>query len=125
MTHRQFVMCDVFAGGLLQIGDQVGEKEILQFAAGLTDQMSVRHGIFVIAVGLSGNGEPTDLPVGGQLIEVAVDRAHGDVRHLFPGPEEDFLRGQVVVNLCKNVADQRLLFCHVVTAFCNENYSCF
>ena len=117
MAHGQFVVGDVFTRGLLQIGDQVGQEQILQLAAFLADQMAVGHGIAVIAVGLSGDGQPADLPISSQLIEIAVNRTHGDVGHLLPGPEKHFLSGQVVADIGQNIADQCLLFGHLITSF--------
>ena len=117
MSHCQLVVGDILAGGLFQIGDQVGEKEVLQLAAGLADQMAVRHGVAVVAVWLSGNGEAADLPVGGQLVEIAVNCAHGNVWHLLPGPKENFFSGEVVAYIGQNVTDQCLLFGHPATPF--------
>ena len=65
MTHCQLIVGDVLSGGLFQIGNQVGQEEILQLAAGLADQMAVGHGVFIIAVRLSGDGQSADLPIGG------------------------------------------------------------
>ena len=123
MTHCQLIVDDIFSGGLLQIGDQVGKEEILQLSAGLADQMTVGHGVFIVAVRLAGDGEAADLSVGSQLVEVAVNRTHGDVRHLFPGAEEDFLGGQMVMYVGLDITNQRLLFGHRITPFEIKNHS--
>ena len=83
----------------------------------LADQMAVGHGVTVIAVGLPGDGEPADLPVGGQLVEIAVNRTHGNVGHLLPGSEKHFLGSQVVADIGQNITDQCLLFGHLITSF--------
>ena len=117
MPHGQLIMGDGLTGSLFQIGDQVGQKQILQLAAFLADQMTVGHGIAVIAVGLPGDGQPTDLPVGGQLVEIAVNRTHGNVGHLLPGSEKDFFGSQVIADISQYIADQCLLFGHLITPF--------
>ena len=123
MPHSQLIMGDGLTGSLFQIGNQVGQEQILQLAAFLADQMAVWHGITVIAVGLSGDGQPADLLIGSQLIEIAVNRTHGDVGHLLPGPEKHFLSGQVVADIGQNITDQCLLLGHLITPFDIKNYS--
>ena len=78
-------MGDLSTAAGLEIVLQIGEEQVLQLTAVPADQMAVGHGVAVEAVGLSGNGEPPDLPFVGQLVEVAVDRSHGNVGKLLPG----------------------------------------
>ena len=117
-------MGDLGAAPPLEVLLQIGEEQVLQLSAVPADQMAVGGGVAVEAVRLSGNGEPPDLALVGQLVEVPVDRSHGDAGELLPGQQEDLLGIQMVVDIGKNVTDQGLLFGHPVTAFQIRNNSC-
>jgi len=123
MSHSQFIMGDILTGGFFQIGDQIRQEKILQFATFLADQMTVRHGIAVKTVRLSRNSQASNLPVGSQLIEVTVYRTHGDVGHFFTGTEKHLLSSQMIADIGQNIADQRLLLGHLFTSFRFKNNS--
>lgn len=125
MSHSQLIMRNAFAGSLLQIGDQIGQEQILQLTALLADQMTVGHRVAVVAVGLSGDGEPPDLPLGSQLIQIAVNCAHGDAGHLCPSLKEDLFGSEVIVDICQNLTDQHLLFGHLFTSLQNQELFLF
>ena len=69
----------------------------MQLAAALAHQMAVGHGVFIVAVGLTGDRQSTDLLIGSQLVEIAVHRTHGDIGHPLPGAEENLFSRQVIV----------------------------
>ena len=117
MFHGQLIAGDVLTGGLFQIGDQIRQEQVLQLAAVPADQMAVRRGIAVVAVGLSRDCQPADLPICCQLVQIAVDRTHGNVGHLLPCQEKDLLGGHVIVDMGEYVVDEGLLFGHLFTTF--------
>ena len=117
MTHSQFITCDLGAAALLEIILQIWEEEILQFSAVPTDQMAVGGGVAVVAIGLSRDGESPDLAFNRQLVQVAVNRSHSDVGEFFSGQLKDLFGIQMVVDIGKYVADQRLLLGHLTPPF--------
>ena len=110
----EVVGADILADGGGELGGEVGEMDIGQSAAGVTEQVIVLFGDAVEAVGAAVGVDAADHAGVTHGVEVIVDRCHGDGGHLELGEEKDLVGGQVMaVGLVQDLQDQGALLGHI------------
>ena len=62
----------------------------------VTQQVTVGDGVAIVPVGTTGHFQVGDFAVPFHQLQIAVDGAARNVRHLLPGVAEDFVGGQVL-----------------------------
>ena len=112
VMNGQLVIFNLGAKLTFNVVDQLGQANVVDLTATVTQEVVVRFDDLVEAIGNAVNVQALDQACVIHCIEVVVDGCHCNARHLQFGKKEDLVGGQMSVGLLENVDDQFALLRH-------------